>query len=81
MPIKTEDFDEWQDNPVTQYVIKYLTDSIKEASEMMADDIANGAIVSESDQIKTATMCLTLREIAELELETIESFYETGEEE
>jgi len=80
MSDKEEVFNEWLGNPVTEFVIKYLNDSVKEASELMADDIANGGIVSETDMIKASTMCITLKEIAEITFEEIEDFYNRKEE-
>ncbi len=80
MSNKEEAFKDWIGNPVTEFVIKYLNDSIKEASEMMADEIANGSIINEKDMIRTATMCITLKRIAELDYTEIEDFYTKDEE-
>jgi len=76
---KEEAFNDWIENPVTEYVIKYLNDSVKEASEIMADSIANGGTVTEHEMIKTSTMCITLKEIAEITYEEIEQFYSKEE--
>lgn len=74
--MKKEIFSDWLENPVTLYFLKYLVDSANEAAKLTADDIINGVIVSEPDQIKTATMCLTLKNIAVIDLDEIKSFYE-----
>ena len=66
---------EWKDNPITEVVQKYLIDSIQEESEIIADAIANGAIIDEREQIKVATICVTLRRIADITKEEIEGFY------
>lgn len=77
MSDKKEAFNDWLENPVTKYVIKYLNDSVKEASEMMAENIANGGIITEKEMIQTSTMCITLKQIADISCEEIEDFYKT----
>ena len=66
---------EWKDNPITEVVQKYLLDSIEEESDIIADAIANGAIIDEREQIKVATICITLRRIADITKEEIGEFY------
>ena len=73
-------FQEWAESPVTEYIRKYLKDSIKEESELMADSIISGGIVSENEQIRVSTLCETLDQIAEISLDEIEDFYTTEDE-
>lgn len=70
-----EAFKEWLENPATEYFFKYLKDSIKEESELVAEAIANGGLISEEDQIRIATTCVTLQRISEIDLEEILEFY------
>ena len=71
-----EAWNEWIESPVTEYFRKYLMDSRKEAAELAAEDIAFGSTVSVEEQIRVATLCLTLHETATLEFAVIEGFYE-----
>lgn len=68
-------FNEWLEDETTVYFRKYLEDSIKQEIEVLADTIANGGILTEGEQIQTAAVVSTLREILSLDLETIENFY------
>jgi len=68
-------FDDWLENPVTEYFRKYLIDSAKEESKMVADAILSGEIIPLDDQIRVSTMSMMFTRIAEIDLEEIESFY------
>lgn len=70
-----EDFSDWLDNPVTQYVIKYLKDSVKESSSILAESIINGGVETEAEQVRVGTLCVTLTQISEITLQEIEDFY------
>lgn len=56
--------------------LKYLKDSIKEESEIIADIIISGGIIEEREQIRTIAVCATLERIADITLEEIEEFYD-----
>jgi len=70
-----DEFADWLENPVTEYFVKYLIDSGKEESKMVADAILNGDIIPLDDQIRIATMSMMFTRIAEINLEEIEGFY------
>ena len=70
-----EAFKEWSESPVTEMFLKYLVDSAKEESQIIADSILSGSVVSESEQIRVASECITLMRISEITLEEIEDFY------
>ncbi len=70
-----DSFAEWADNPVTESFIKYLKDMAKEEAAFIADAILNGDIVPLDDQIRVATLSMTLTQISEIGFEEIESFY------
>ena len=74
--MEKEAFQEWLDNPVTEYVFKYLKDSVKEEVELIAESIASGGIISENEQISKSAICATLIRIAEIDYEEIDGFYE-----
>ena len=69
-------FQEWVENPVTEDILKYLIDSAKEESDIIAQTIFNGGIVEESEQIRVASECITLQRVTEITFEEIEEFYE-----
>ena len=69
---------EWLEDQATVYFMQYLRDSIAREIEVLADTIANGGIVSEIEQVQTATVVSTLKEILSIDFETIENFYEEG---
>lgn len=68
-------FAEWLENPVTEYFIKYLKDSAKEESGLVADAIMNGDVVPVDDQIRVATLGMTLIQISEIDFQEIDTFY------
>lgn len=69
------DFDEWLENPVTEYVFQYLKDSISNDTLLLANDIAYGSIVEEVKQVVVATRFEKIKAIIEIQLEEIETFY------
>jgi len=60
----------------TEIFIKYLIDSAKEESELLADRIVNGGIVEVDEQIRISTECLTLMRISDISIEEIDEFYQ-----
>jgi hypothetical protein len=70
------DFKDWLDDPVTQYFIKYLKDSAKFESTILADMIVGGDIVPLDDQLRISTLAITLNQISEITFEEIDSFYQ-----
>ncbi len=70
------EFDEWLEDPTTKYFIKYLKDSAKEESKIVADMILGGDIVPIDDQLRISTLAMTLIQIAEVSFEEIDGFYE-----
>lgn len=74
--MKQEQWDEWLENPVTEFLIQYLKASAKEGAEIASDDILNGEIIPELEQAKVGSMCMTLTRISEVSLKEIEDFYE-----
>lgn len=70
------DFDEWLESPATEHFRKYLIDSGKEESKMVADAILNGEVIPLDDQIRISTMSMMFTRIAEIDFDEIESFYE-----
>lgn len=74
--IEKEDFEDWLDNPVTQYFKKYLLDSAKEEEALASASIVTGAILSEREQVRISTTFSVLEGIGEINLEEIQEFYE-----
>ena len=70
------EFDEWLEDPTTKYFIKYLKDSAKEESKIVADMIMGGDIVPLDDQLRISTLAITLIQIADVSFEEINGFYE-----
>jgi len=71
-----DSFKLWQDDPVTEYFIKYLKDSAKAEAKFVADAIMAGETVPLDDQIRISTMSMMFSRIAEIDREEIEGFYE-----
>jgi len=63
------------ESPVTEYFFKYLTDSAKEESELLAETILSGGIVGEMEQKRISTTCATLISISEIDLQEVDDFY------
>lgn len=78
--VKKDDFDDWLENPVTEYFMQYLKDSAKEEVDIITDAIFNGAIIPENEQISKSSICATLSTIADIRFEDIESFYQERKE-
>lgn len=76
-----EIFEEWLEDPTTEYFMKYLKDSIKEESELVTETIANNGVLSENEQIRIGMTCVTLDRISEIDFEEIDNFYKKGDEE
>ena len=74
--IEKEDFEDWLENPVTQYLKKYLLDSAKEEEKLASASIVMGAILSEREQVRISTTYSVLESIGEITLEEIEDYYE-----
>lgn len=72
-------FEEWVESPVTEYVRKYLKDSIKEESELVTSAIVNGAVIPEIEQTHTGAVCTTLTSVIDISLEEIQEFYQQEE--
>jgi len=70
-----EQFSEWLDDPVTEIFLKYLKDSINEEAELVAERIKGGGTMSDIEQTRIGTTCVTLEQIAEIELSEIIEFY------
>jgi len=68
-------FEEWLENPATEVFMKYLIDCATEESELLADSILNGSIISELEQVRVSTICVTLQRIAEIDYNEIEELY------
>lgn len=75
MQVSPEQFEDWLENPVTEVFMKYLKDSVKDESESVADLISGGGYISEMEQAKIGSVCVTLTSISEIELEEILEFY------
>lgn len=73
--IEKEDFEDWLENPVTQYFKKYLSDSAKEEETLASASIVTGAILSEREQIRISTTYAVLDSIGDITLEEIQDFY------
>jgi len=69
-----EAWNEWLESPVTEYFLKYLRDSAKEESELLAEMIIQGGIIGEMEQKRISATCATLISIADIELEEIDDF-------
>lgn len=74
-----EAFAEWSENPVTEYFLKYLDDSIKYEAELLTDLIKGGGIVERDEQVRISTICATLTDIRDIEYAEIETFYDEKE--
>ena len=72
----TDQFNEWLESPITEIFLKYLKDSAKEEAELITERIINGGQVSQEEQIRISTTCITLESISEITLEEIEEFYQ-----
>lgn len=70
------DFKDWLDDPVTHEFIKYLKDSAKFESTILAEMIVGGDIVPLDDQLRISTLAITLNQISEITFEEIDSFYQ-----
>jgi len=70
-----DDFKEWLEHPITEKFKKYLKDSAKEESSIVADAILNGDVIPQEDQIRISTLAMTLVQISEIGLDEIEGFY------
>lgn len=70
------EFDEWLEDSTTKYFIKYLKDSAKEESKIVADMIMGGDIVPLDDQLRISTLAITLIQIADVSFDEIDGFYE-----
>lgn len=68
-------FNDWLENEVTQYFLKYLKDSAKKEAELVADTILSGGIPSDIERFQTPAVCMTLNEISEINFEEIDVFY------
>jgi len=73
--VNPEAWAEWVESPVTEYFFKYLADSAKEESELLAEMILSGGIVGDIEQKRISTTCATLISISEIELQEIDDFY------
>lgn len=73
--ITKEGWEEWKESNEWLLFQKYLIDSAKEEIELLTDTISEGGIIEEKDQVKIATINLTLKRIAQISLEEIEEFY------
>lgn len=71
-----EHYKEWLENPVTIQFRKYLLESANSEIEIAAEGMKNGAVLSETEQVRANTVYLTLERIAEIDFEEISSFYE-----
>ena len=68
-------FEEWLDNPATEVFMKYLIDCANEESELLAESILNGSIISDLEQVRVSTICVTLQRIADIDYNEIEELY------
>ena len=64
----SDEFQAWQDHPITEVVRRYLTDY----AASIREDWAQGANWSEEAKAKV----IDLEDLAALDLESIETFYE-----
>ena len=67
---------EWLEDPTTEIFLKYLVDSSKEEAELISSAILNGSILTEIEQIRVSSECVTLNRIAEIDLQEIIDYYE-----
>ena len=74
-----ETYQDWLENPATEYFFKYLKDESKEEARLLAEIIMGGNILSDEEQIRVAAECATLIRISELEYTDIEIFYQEKE--
>ena len=80
MQLTEEAFNQWKESPITEYVLKYFMDDVKDKSESMAEIISYGGTLDHDEQLVNATICATLREVAGISHETIEEFYNRDKE-
>lgn len=72
-------FNEWLENPVTEYVFKYFIDSVKEDTINLAEIITSGGVIDEKEQIQIAARCAKILEFTQIEYDEIIDFYTEGE--
>lgn len=70
------EFDEWLEDPATKYFLRYLKDSAKEESNILADMILGGNIVPLDDQIRISTLAVTLTQISDVSFDEVDGFYQ-----
>jgi len=73
--MRPEIFKDWLELPTTQYFFKYLEDSVKEESELVAETVCNGGHMTEEEMRVKATICLTMKQISEINFEEIDEYY------
>lgn len=74
--IDQNQWNDWQENSITEVFIKYLKDSAKEEAELISDSIINGGILTEMEQTRVSSECVTLNRIAGIDLQEIIDYYE-----
>ena len=70
-----DEYEDWQNDPVTIEFKKYLDDSATEEAEILKEAIMDGQIIPEVDQYQTAIMNQLFRRIIEIDFEEIDGFY------
>lgn len=70
-----DQWSEWKESPVTEIFLKYLKDSAKEEAELITSTVVEGGILTESEQVRSSSICVTLNRIAEIDLDEVIDFY------
>lgn len=77
--IQKEQFEDWLENPTTEIFLKYLKDSADGEVNILKDGIIGGSILSDTEQMRVATIHQTLMDISEIDAGEINDFYEEEE--
>lgn len=70
-----EEFIEWRKSAMTEWFMGYLSASVKEESEIIAETISNGGVVEQEHMLRTSSVCLTMKRIIEIDFDEIEGFF------
>ena len=78
MELTKEDYQRWQTDPITKIILTYLKDYQQSLVERNKHFFVNGVHLSEKEFYRDSERLITLNEIANLEFENIEGFYDTA---
>jgi hypothetical protein len=73
--MKPDAFDDWLSNPVTEWVWQYLRDFQSAAGERMHAKWANGAVLTEMEQVDNRARIQTFNDLVTLTYDDIANFY------